>query len=87
MSGRGSGMKAKILDVPDLAWQKTCKLSYNYKDFFQIVCKNKYKFVRYHLLRQWMHHIGRQKQGVQPSVGRHLRTKRTFALLIAQPKH
>ena len=42
-----------------------------------------------HLLRQEMHHIGRQKQETQPdasAVVEHLLTKRTFALLTAHPK-
>lgn len=43
---------------------------------------------QYHLLKQCIHHIGRQKHGVQleAPVGAHRLTRRILALLIAQPK-
>ena len=43
--------------------------------------------IDYHLARQLKHHIGLQKQGVQPAVSAiHLRTKRVLALLCIQPR-
>jgi hypothetical protein len=87
MSGRDSVTSTMIQDVQRLVWRRT----YETRNYNNMTHKSLQHVIRlYHLLRQCIHHMGRQKHGVQPlalPVGKHLRTRRIFALLTAQPKH